>query len=208
MHLTNNTQNLANAFEMQMIIILSKKHFCLWKDCPEHLFSIVGPSDHVVTAFRAHLLNICFFCYNCTSICFCSSLSKHAQWSNITIEVGVWRGYNTWMLGLQPPHTKWPLTQWKICFGGAISSKHTWTQKWKIGKSLKILIYRTLRRLDPGSPLSHLEVPHGLLQNFTFWFFSNSLPLLGNFFCIENQVPSRRLTQLGLARWCQGSVTR
>ena len=59
MHLTNNTQNLANAFEMQMIIILSKKHFCLGKDCPEHLFSIVGPSDHVVAAFRAHLLNIC-----------------------------------------------------------------------------------------------------------------------------------------------------
>ena len=86
------------------------------------------------------------------------------------------------MLGLQPPHTKWPLTQWKICFGGAISSKHTWTQKWKIGKSLKILIYRTLRRLDPGSPLSHLEVPHGLLQNFKIWFFSNSLPLQGKKF--------------------------
>ena len=31
MHLTNNTQNLANAFEMQMIMILSKKHLIVYE---------------------------------------------------------------------------------------------------------------------------------------------------------------------------------
>ena len=46
---------------------------------------------------------------------------------------------STWMFGLQAPHTKWPWTHWKICIGGAISSKHTWIRKKRRRKEFQTL---------------------------------------------------------------------
>ena len=34
--------------------------------------------------------------------------------------------FDTRMLGLHDPHTKWPLVHWKIWAGGTIVSRHTW----------------------------------------------------------------------------------
>ena len=124
------------------------------------------------------------FCYNCTSICFWGTLSNHAQWSNVTMGDDFWRGNYTWIWGLQPPQTKWPLTQWKICFGGAISSKHTWTQKWKIGRYS--FLTNPSRFEITGHTGAWILVPlcpnwRFLMDSFKIDSFPNGIPLLGKF---------------------------
>ena len=171
MHLTNNTQNFANEFEMRMIIILSKKHFCLWKDRPEHLFGIVGSSNHVFAAFRAHLLSICLSFFVIIVLLFVFA----ALWANMLCGQ-IWMGWilkRRLHLNLRSAAATHEVTidavedlLWRRHFFKThLNPKMKNRMIFLFDKSIKIWNRRTLGRIDPGSPLSQLKVPHGLLRN-------------------------------------------